>query len=116
MLIDEAARVPDGMYFAMRPALAVADGDLWLMSTPNGKAGFFWEEWDGGGDSWQRVTVAAADCPRIPATFLEEERVRFGDRWFRQEYCCEFLDRDGALFPRDLIDGSLVDDDERPLL
>ena len=38
LLIDEAARVADEMYRAMRPTLVVHDGDLWLMSTPNGKA------------------------------------------------------------------------------
>jgi hypothetical protein len=43
MLIDEAARVPDDMYKAVRPMLAVGSGDLWLMSTPNGKRGFFYE-------------------------------------------------------------------------
>ena len=34
LLIDEAARVEDEMYQALRPMLAVGDGDLWLMSTP----------------------------------------------------------------------------------
>jgi len=41
LLIDEAARVDDELYRAMRPVLAVCNGDLWLMSTPNGKRGFF---------------------------------------------------------------------------
>ena len=31
MLIDEAARVDDRMYRAMRPVLAVGNGDLWLI-------------------------------------------------------------------------------------
>src|SRR5439155_6384357 len=44
MLIDEASRVSDDLYKAVRPMLAVGDGDLWLMSTPNGKRGFFYEE------------------------------------------------------------------------
>src|SRR5579864_7734452 len=35
MLIDEAARVKDEFYRAVRPMLAVGDGDLWLMSTPD---------------------------------------------------------------------------------
>ncbi len=43
LLIDEAARVQDAMYKALRPMLAVGDGDLWLMSTPYGKRGFFYE-------------------------------------------------------------------------
>ena len=42
LLIDEAARVDDRLYRAMRPSLAVANGDLWLISTPYGKRGFFW--------------------------------------------------------------------------
>ncbi len=49
LLIDEAARVEDAMYKALRPMLAVGDGDLWLMSTPCGKRGFFYEAWEHGG-------------------------------------------------------------------
>jgi len=33
----------------MRPVLAVSGADLWCMSTPNGKRGFFWEAWTKGG-------------------------------------------------------------------
>jgi hypothetical protein len=29
------------MYKSLRPTLAVGNGDLWLMSTPYGKRGFF---------------------------------------------------------------------------
>jgi hypothetical protein len=100
--------VTDERYRAMRPALAVADGDLWLMSTPNGKRGFFWEEWNAGGETWERISVAAPECPRIGARFLAEERAK-GDSWYRQEYLCEFVDMEGALFPRDLIDAAFED-------
>src|SRR5579864_9723145 len=46
LLIDEAARVDDRLYRTMRPSLAATNGDLWIMSTPWGKRGFFWEEWE----------------------------------------------------------------------
>ena len=49
LVIDEAARVEDAMYKALRPMLAVGDGDFWLMSTPCGKRGFFYEAWAHGG-------------------------------------------------------------------
>src|ERR1039458_434339 len=49
LLVDEAARVDDDMYLAVRPMLAVSNGTLWLMSTPFGKRGFFYETWAGGG-------------------------------------------------------------------
>src|SRR5579872_4257201 len=97
MLIDEAARVKDEFYRAVRPMLAVGDGDLWLLSTPNGKRGFFWEEWDRGTEAWERISVAAPDCPRISKRFLEEERAK-GDATYRQEYLCEFVDQEGAIF------------------
>ncbi len=34
LLMDEASRVEDAVYKALRPTLAVGGGDLWLMSTP----------------------------------------------------------------------------------
>jgi len=37
LLVDEAARVSDDLYKAIRPMLAVSAGELWLMSTPFGK-------------------------------------------------------------------------------
>jgi hypothetical protein len=103
MLIDEAARVNDDLYKAVRPMLAVGDGDLWLMSTPNGQRGFFYEEWAHGGDRWERLSVPASECARIPASFLDEELAVMGERCFRQEYCCEFVDTEGTLFDSELI-------------
>jgi hypothetical protein len=110
MLIDEAARVSDDLYRAVRPMLAVSDGDLWLMSTPAGKRGFFYEEWHSGGTEWERVAVTGAECSRIPAKFLAEERAAMGERWFRQEYCCEFVDADESLFDSDLIRSAITNE------
>jgi phage terminase large subunit-like protein len=44
LLVDEAARVDDGLYFAVRPMLAVSGGALIMLSTPAGKRGVFFEE------------------------------------------------------------------------
>jgi hypothetical protein len=109
MLIDEAARVPDEIYRELRPSLVVCDGDLWLMSTPNGTSGFFWEEWQHGGEAWERISVAAPDCPRISARALEEERAAQGEKWYRQEYLCEFVEREGAVFSRAVLDAAYDD-------
>jgi hypothetical protein len=114
MMIDEASRVEDAMYKSLRPMLAVAGGDLWLMSTPNGKRGFFYEVWEHGGDKWARIGVPATECPRIPKEFLEEERSQLGASWFRQEYLCEFVDNGQAIFGRELVESAL-DDDVEPL-
>ena len=110
LLVDEASRVSDDLYKAIRPMLAVSDGTLWLMSTPFGKRGFFYEAWTKGGRDWMRVRVAANECPRISKRFLEEERETLGDRWFRQEYLCEFVDSTSGVFGRDLVERAITTD------
>ena len=110
LLVDEAARVSDEVYKAIRPMLAVSDGRLWLMSTPRGQRGFFYETWTKGGKEWERIQVRGQECPRISAKFLEEEREVQGDRWYRQEYGCEFVDVVGGVFDRELVEGAITTD------
>jgi hypothetical protein len=110
MLVDEASRVSDELHLAIRPMLAVSQGSLWLMSTPFGKRGFFYETWAHGGPDWVRVRVPAEECPRIPKAFLEEERSAMGDRGFRQEYQCEFEDSVSSVFDMDLVERAFTDD------
>jgi hypothetical protein len=103
LIIDEAARVPDELYHAATPMLAVSGGGLWLLSTPFSTSGFFYQEWKFG-HGWTRISVPATECPRIPADFLEDKRSKMGEQRFRREYMCEFHDLDGTLFARELIE------------
>ena len=112
LLVDEAARVSDELYMAIRPMLAVSGGALWLMSTPFGKRGFFYEAWAHGGPQWERVQAPATECPRIPREFLEEERRTMGERCFRQEYLCEFEDSVSGVFDRTLVEEAITDEVE----
>jgi hypothetical protein len=112
LLVDEAARVPDDLYMAVRPMLAVSGGELWLMSTPNGKRGFFWETWERGGPGWEKVAATAYECPRIGRVALEEDRQTMGERRFRQEYLCEFTEAEDGVFDRDLVEGAMSDEFE----
>jgi hypothetical protein len=114
LLADEASRVSDELYMAMRPMLAVSGGALWLMSTPCGKRGFFYEVWTRGGPAWERVRAPATECPRISVEFLKEERAAMGERWFRQEYLCEFEDSVSGVFDRELMERA-VRENVRPL-
>lgn len=110
LVVDEASRVPDDLYQAVRPMLAVSGGRLVLLSTPFGKRGFFHHEWTEGGAGWQRVKVTAADCPRIPPAWLAAERETIGDWWYRQEYECEFVETDDQVFGYDLVTGAVSSD------
>ena len=113
LIIDEASRVDDSVYKALRPMLAVGNGDLWLLSTPFGKRGFFYENWAGGSEDWVRTAVPATECSRITDGFLEQERRQMGDLWFRQEYLCEFIDEGHQMFGRDMVMAAL--DEDEPL-
>src|SRR5215208_5104383 len=73
LIVDEASRVADDLYFAVRPMLAVSGGSLMMLSTPYGKRGVFFEEWSQG-EGWERYEVSAQECPRISTSFLEDER------------------------------------------
>lgn len=104
LLIDEAAQVSDSAYKTLRPMLATVDGALWLLSTPFGKRGFFWEEWTHGGPDWFRISVPATGCSRIRNSWLERERRAHGSAWFQQEYMCAFVDNGETVFGRDLVE------------
>ena len=113
LVIDEAARVPDDLYRAVRPMLAVSGGGLIAMSSAWAKLGWFYEEWSGAHD-WHRVKVTADQCPRIDPEFLREEAEALGPRWFAMEYMCEFTDAVDALFTEEDVRAAL-DNDLKPL-
>ena len=112
LIIDEAARVLDDLYYSVRPMLAVSGGRILCLTTPWGKRGFFFTEWQDGGDAWKRTRVTAKVCPRISPEFLEAERRVMGERWFQQEYMCEFRDTIDTLFGYELIQNAFTSEIE----
>jgi hypothetical protein len=109
LAIDEAARVPDALYAAVRPMLAVSGGRLVALSTPFTKRGWWYEAWRSS-EPWERYEVPATTCPRIPAAFLDEERRSMGEFYFRAEYGCEFLDSESRAFRREDVDRAFDED------
>lgn len=99
MLIDEAARVPDELYYSVRPMLNVSRGRLICLSTPFGPRGFFWKEWHDSQADWLRVRVPWHDCPRLTADMIAEERRTMGASWVAQEYECTFVAMEGLVYP-----------------
>lgn len=114
LVIDEAARVSDDLYFAVRPMLAVSGGRLVALSTPWGKRGWFHQEYTEGGPGWHRVMITAEDCPRISPSFLAEEKAALGEWWYRQEYLCEFVETVDQIFTYDEV-MSAISGDVKPL-
>lgn len=130
LILDEASRIPDSLYFSVRPMLAVSGGTLMALTTPFGKRGWFYRQWMGEGrptfqekevdvndprwwewrqatqDGWARWKVPATDVPRFDRAFLEEEERDMGEWWFAQEYMCEFRDAMDQIFATDLVLGA----------
>jgi phage FluMu gp28-like protein len=109
LLVDEASRVTDELYYAVRLMLAVSGGRLMMLSTPYGKRGVFFEEWDGG-EGWERYEVPASQCPRIPQAFLEEERRALPAWIYRQEYECSFEETEDQVFSHELVSAAITDE------
>ncbi|MSR31553.1 MAG: hypothetical protein EXR99_08620 [Gemmataceae bacterium] len=98
LVLDEAARVPDDLYRAVRPMLAVSGGRLVALSTPCGKKGWFHDAWHSP-EEWLRLEIPWRMCPRILPSFIESERRALGDGWVEQEYECRFTARQGLVYP-----------------
>lgn len=109
LVIDEAAKVADDLYRTVRPMLAVSGGRLAVLSTPFGKRGFFWEEYQDRA-AWDYYEVPATACPRISPAFLAEEQRKLGALWFQSEYLCRFVDNISSAFTYEQVMGAYTRD------
>jgi hypothetical protein len=107
LVVEEAARVADELYYAVRPMLAVSGGRLIMLSTPYGKRGVFYREWTEG-EGWERYEVPATEIPRIPASFLEEERDALPSWVYRQEYECSFEETEDQVFTTEMVERAVT--------
>jgi hypothetical protein len=73
LILDEAARIPDGTYYAVRPMLAMSQGSLLALSSPFGRRGFFYEAWEGTAAESQALDVATVEALLADLHFPIEE-------------------------------------------
>ena len=106
LVIDEAARVADELYYSIRPMIAVSQGRILALSSPFGKRGWFYKEY-AYGEGWQRVKIIAEQCPCISESFLAEERRTLPPLWFQSEYMCEFVDTIDQVFGSAFVYGAI---------
>jgi hypothetical protein len=99
LVLDEAARIRDELYYSVRPMLAVSGGRLVALSTPFGQRGWFFREWEHGGDAFRRFRVTWEECPRITPAFIAGEEASMGKGWVDQEYRCLFTALEGLVYP-----------------
>ena len=104
--IDEAAYVPEPVYVALKPMLAVSQkkrnlGWEGLYSTPFGKGGFFYDSFTD--DDYLQFHVSSEDCPRISKEFLLKQKKKLTKMEYAQEWLGEFVDEFQQYFPTALI-------------
>lgn len=138
IIIDEAARVLDPTYKALRPMrTGNPNSTIIILSTPWIKRGFFHKAWTKN-PTWKKILVVpkyelkegkivergpeekfreeylkkgihAFYSPRHDLNFLYEELLELGPIWFRREYGCEFLEGMESMFDLDLIESAYDD-------
>lgn len=123
LIVDEAARVPDSMYYgALRPMRSVTRAQMLAGSSAGRMAGWFYEGWTGDEGNWEKSEVKATDSARIAPRFLEiEQRLLEGKGMahiFRAEYHNEFYPLGGGLFTAEQLQAMTrhVEDAPRPWL
>src|SRR5215211_1634863 len=96
LIIDDAAQVTDSLYPAPCVPCSPSAAATYGSSAPIWRTRLLLP--CEGGNRWERFTLPATECARIPPEFLEEEREAGGARYFGQGYLCEFHSTDDALF------------------
>lgn len=106
LIADEAAYIPEVVWNAVLPMVAVSKtirgfGWIILLSTPFGKGGYFYNTFND--IDFKQFHVSAEKCPRISKEFLLKERQRMSKVEYAQEYLAEFIDDFNQFFPTTLI-------------
>lgn len=107
VIVDEAAFAEPSLFSALTPMLSISNGDLMLLSTPNGKIGFFWDVWDKGGDDWEKFEVPWWSCPRHNKDRLMALKDVIGHYRFGVEFECQFYDPEDAVFSYDDLEAAM---------
>lgn len=113
IIIDEASKVDDSLYYSIRPMLAVStEGKIVALSTPWGKRGWFYQEWSStdNKDFWEKIKITAYDCKRIPREFLIQERKSLPPPIFASEYMGEFGDTTSSVFASEIVVNALSEE------
>ena len=112
LIMDEAAAIPDEVYSAATPMLAATNGNLWLLSTPQGPRGFFYDEWAAKQSTatrtWLKSSASAESSGRVTENFLNGERRRKTTEQFASEFECAFASPHRNVFEEEWLERSFL--------
>lgn len=106
LIADEAAFINEEVWTAVTPMLTITRGDIWLLSTPHGREGYYYRCF--GDDTFTSFHISAEDCPRKDQTFLDHEKEWMTKAQYAQEYLGEFVSDLRQFFTDELIKKSCI--------
>jgi hypothetical protein len=109
VIFDEAAFVPEAVFMAVRPSMAVRGEVTILSGTPFGKQGYFYNQYrinelkKPQARTWETFHVRSSDSSIIDKAYLEAEKASLPASQYAQEYDAEFTAANDAYFPAQLL-------------
>ena len=111
LIVDEAARVWDKVYTTVSAFVSRSHGSLWLLSTPKGQTGFFYNYWHNKDESWQRIFSNVDECPDLDPEYLRIQKLA-DPITYAQDFECKFIQPGGFLTTREFIDQMIYTPEE----
>lgn len=132
LILDEGSRFPELAFTAAEPTLLSTGGEVWMASTPYGKKGYFWDQYnsvmkeddtdDENDMGWKVIYVNGEEAiknRKVSPSWTEEKRERaikrlekLKKRWstlrYGQEILAKFLDDLQQFFSDELLHKRLI--------
>jgi len=106
LIADEAAFIPEEVWNSVIPGLAITRGNIWLLSTPFVKEGYYYNCFED--PSFTSFHTSSEDCPRRDDQFLAHKKATLTKSQYSQMYLGQFIDELMQFFPDDLIKKTCV--------
>jgi len=114
LIPDEAAYMPEAIWASVTPMLLTSGGNIWLVSTPNSREGYFYDAYTNPDMGFKTFHVNSEEVAEqrpepqrsIMLNYLKSEKARMTDLQYAQQYLAQFLEELRQLFPDPLIKGA----------
>ena len=101
LIADEAAFIPEEVWASITPALAITRGNIWLLSTPKLKEGYYYRCFED--PNFTSFHTSSENCIRKDQEFLDYQKSLMTKLQYAQMYLGEFLDDALQFFTEELI-------------
>lgn len=112
LIADEAAWIPEEVWNSLIPSMAITKGNIWVLSTPYLKEGYFYKCFSD--PTFTTFHTTSEKCPRRDDVFLAHEKATLTEAQYSQMYLGEFMDEFLRFFPEELIKKCCVGQEKKP--